>query len=82
MIKDWSVKEIKAQVDKIAWAESDPRMDGYVTWGCKEDLYSLYWYIEDKLKNCSTYSTVEEDLLERRRERLIVQKLGGDLEDQ
>ena len=81
MIKDWSIKEIKAQVDKIAWAESDPRMDGYVNWGCKEDLYSLYWYIQDKLEDCSTYGTVEADLLERRRERLIIRKLGGNLED-
>ena len=81
MIVDWSVKEIKAQVDRIARAESDPRMDGFVTWRCKEDLYSIYWYIEDKLKNCSTYGGVEDDLLERRREKQIVQKLGGSIED-
>lgn len=81
MIKDWSLKEIKAQVDKIAWAESDPRMDGYVTWGCKQDLYNLYWYIEDKLSDCSEYSSVEKDLLARRREKQIVKKLGGGNED-
>jgi len=82
MIKDWSIKEIKAQVDKIAWAESDPRMDGYVSWGCKEDLYELYWYIEDKLKKCSNYGVIEESLLEQRREHNIVKKLGGNVEDQ
>lgn len=81
MIKDWSLKEIKAQVDKIAWAESDPRMDGYVTWGCKQDLYNLYWYIEDKLGNCSEYSSVEKDLLTQRREKKIIKKLGGGNED-
>ena len=81
MIVDWSVKEIKAQVDRIARAESDPRMDGFVTWRCKEDLYSIYWYVEDKLKKCSTYGGVEDDLLERRREKQIVQKLGGSIED-
>lgn len=75
MIKDWSLKEIKAQVDKIAWAESDPRMDGFVTWTCKRDLYELYWYIEDKLDKCSTYSTPEEDLLAYRREAKIINKL-------
>ncbi len=67
MITDWSITDIKAHVDKIAWAESDPRMDGFVTWGCKRDLYELLWYIEDKLEQCSTYST-EEELLETRRE--------------
>ena len=74
MIIDWSVDEIKAQVDKIAWAESDPRMDGFVTWRCKRDLYELLWYIEDKLEQCSTYST-EEELLETRRENKIINKL-------
>ena len=82
MIKDWSVKEIKAQVDKIAWAESDPRMDGFVTWGCKEELYSIYWYVEDKLTNCSIYGSVEDELLERRRSKKIITKLGGNVEDQ
>jgi len=81
MIKDWSIAEIKAQVDKIAWAESDPRMDGYVTWRCKEDLYSIYWYVEDKLNDCSTYGKIEEDLHELRREKQIIKKLGGKVED-
>lgn len=74
MITDWSITDIKAHVDKIAWAESDPRMDGFVTWGCKRDLYELLWYIEDKLEQCSTYST-EEELLETRRENKIINKL-------
>lgn len=82
MIKDWSISDIKAQVNKIAWAESDPRMDGYVTWRCKEDLYSLYWYIEDKLSDCSDYGKIEEDLVERRREKQIIRKLGGSVEDE
>lgn len=81
MIVDWDINHVKAQVDRIAWAESDPRMDGFVTWRCKEDLYELYWYLEDKLKKCSTYGNAEEDLLERRREKLIVQKLGGSVEN-
>lgn len=74
MITDWSITDIKAHVDKIAWAESDPRMDGFVTWRCKRDLYELLWYIEDKLEQCSTYST-EEELLETRRENKIINKL-------
>lgn len=80
MIVNWNVDAIKAQVDRIAWAESDPKMDGFVTWGCKEDLYHLYWYIEDKLEKCSTYGDTETKLLEQRRERSIIKKLGGKVE--
>ena len=82
MIIDWSIKEIKAQVDRISWAESDPRMGGFNTWRCKQDLYSLYWYIEDRLAECSTYGSVEEDLQQLRREKQIYKKLGGKVEDQ
>ena len=74
MITYWGRLIIEAEVDKIACAESDPRMDGYVTWGCKKDLYELYWYIEDKLAKCSTYEP-ETRLLEQRSENLIINKL-------
>jgi len=76
MIIDWNVPIIEAEVDKIAWAESDPRMDGYAKWKCKKDLYELYWYIEAKLAKCSAYEP-ETRLLEQRRENLIINKLEG-----
>jgi hypothetical protein len=76
MIINWSTKEIKAQVDRISWAESDPKMDGFVTWECKQDLYELYWYIEDKLEKCSTY-VGEQEFVESRREHKIIKKMSG-----
>ena len=60
MIKNWNVEEIKREIDKIAWAESDNRMDGYVTWSCKKELYDILWFVEEKLSKCSTYSGEEE----------------------
>lgn len=63
MIKNWSVDDIKNEISKISWAESDPRMDGFVTWGCKQDLYEILWFVEDKLRRCSTYAGEEEFLL-------------------
>jgi len=60
VIKNWNVEEIKREIDKIAWAESDNRMDGYVTWTCKKELYDVLWYVEEKLSKCSTYADEEE----------------------
>ena len=80
MIIDWNIDDIKAQVDCIAWAESDDRMNGFICWGRKKDLYELYWYIEDKLEKCKSY-TPEDAFLEERREAKIVRKLGGSIED-
>jgi hypothetical protein len=82
MIIDWSIDEVKAHVDKIAWAESDPRMDGFVTWRCKKDLYELLWYLEDKLERCSTYSAEEENLIKNRREHKIINKLESSINNE
>jgi len=60
MIKDWSIEDIKIEIDKIAFAESDPHMDGYTTFGCKQDMYRVLFYIQNKLNKCSTYAGEEE----------------------
>ena len=60
MIKNWSMDAIKQEIDKIAFAESDPRMDGFVTFGCKKELYEVLFYVQSKLNKCSTYVGEEE----------------------
>lgn len=60
MIKDWSMDTIKQEIDKIAYAESDPRMDGFVTFGCKKELYEVLFYAQSKLNKCATYVGEEE----------------------
>ena len=75
MIINWSVEDIKTEIEKIAYNESDPRMDGFVTWGCKKDLYELLWYIEDALEKCSDYVTEKEHLKSRDKE-LMLKALG------
>jgi hypothetical protein len=75
MIKDWSLPQVKDNIDKIAWGESDKNMDGYVTWGCKQDLYQILWYVEDALDKCSTYVD-EQEYTKRRDQQKILQALG------
>lgn len=69
MIKNWSVQDIKNDIRKITWAATDPRMDGFVTWGCKQDLYQILWFVEDQLDRCSTYTGEEKFLEEREKEK-------------
>ena len=76
MIVDWSLSDLKQGVNKISFAERDPRMDGFVTWGCKKDLYELLWHIEDALDKCSTYAGEEEFVRERDKQK-IFEALGG-----
>ena len=60
MIKDWNREKIEQEIWKIKFAATDPRMDGFVTWGCKQDLIRLKYYIEDALEDCSTYVGEQE----------------------
>jgi hypothetical protein len=76
MIKNWSVEYIKSEIGKISFAESDPRMDGFVTWGCKKDLYELLWFIEDQLDNCSKYAFIEDDHIKTREQQQLLKVLG------
>lgn len=60
MIYTWSVDKIKADLQRIQFACTDPKMDGFVTWGCKQDLYRVKFYLDELLKSCPTYSIEQE----------------------
>jgi len=77
MIKDWSLKDIKTEISKISWAESDPYQDGFVTWGCKQELYEILWYVEEKLRKCSTYAG-EDDFLKEHDKKMTWRILNED----
>lgn len=69
MIRNWNAGEIISEIQKIYFATTDPRMDGYTTWACKQDLYRVQFALERMLKNCPTYSLENEWLEEQRLER-------------
>ena len=70
MIIDWSVEKVKKEVDKITFAEGDPRMDGFTSWGCKQDLYEILWYVEEALKECGTYSNEDDYIKEHQTDEM------------
>ena len=76
MIIDWSLEKVKEEVDKINFAESDTRMDGFTTWGCKKDLYEILWYVENALDKCGTYAT-EDDYIKEHEKELMWDILKG-----
>jgi hypothetical protein len=75
MIIDWDLKKVKKQVDKIVFAATDPKMDGFNTWGCKKDLYEILWYVEDSLGKCSSYED-EHEFIKRREQKKLLKILG------
>jgi hypothetical protein len=76
MIKDWNIPKIVEEIRKISWAATDPRMDGFVTWGCKQDLYQLKWLIEQELDKCSTYGGLEDEYVKKHEQKELLKTLG------
>jgi hypothetical protein len=50
-------------------------MDGFVTWGCKQDLYEILWFVEDELAKCSTYED-EAEYVKKREQHILLKTLG------
>lgn len=75
MIRDWNKTDICNDIRKITFDANDPRMDGFVTWGCKKSLYEILWFVEDELAKCSTYFD-EEEFLKKREQHKLLTMLG------
>ena len=69
MIINWNVHSIISELEKCYWATTDPRMDGFTTWRCKQDLYRVQFALEDMLKNCPNYAGEQEWLDQQQLER-------------
>jgi len=75
MKRDWNKSDICNEISKITWAANDARMDGFVTWGCKQDLYEILWFVEDELAKCSTYED-EAEYVKKREQHILLKTLG------
>ena len=71
MIRNWNVKEVENQLQRMYYACTDPRMDGFVTWGCKQDLYRVKFLVDELLKNCPNFVGEEEWLREQEAEKIV-----------
>ena len=69
MIIDWNVDRIISELEKCYYATTDPKMDGFTTWRCKQDLYRVQFALEDMLNKCPTYAPEQEWLAQQQLER-------------
>ena len=69
MIIRWDVKDIENQINSMKYAITDPRMDGFVTWGVKQNLYKLKWAVDRALAQCPEYAPEAEFLEEHAKQQ-------------
>lgn len=72
-MSDTSLTDVKLFIEDAVFRITDPHMDGYTTWGRKQQLYELKFYLEDMLKKCPKYYG-EDDWLEEQH-MLKIQKI-------
>ena len=46
-------------------------MDGFTTWGCKQDLWEIKFALDDMLHRCPTYEPETEWLREQEAEKIV-----------
>ena len=50
-------------------------MDGFTTWGCKQDLYRVKFALDEMLAKCPTYAP-EAEFLEEHNKQLVWKALN------
>lgn len=75
-IEKLGVNKVKEQIWQYQYVCTDPRMDGFVGWDCKQRLYEIKFAIDEALAKCPSFSGEDEWLEEKRAERAF-KKLGN-----
>lgn len=68
------------QVRAAASECSDPRNDGFISWGVKQDLYQLKWYLDEMIKSCPEFGSTETEWLKEQEQKKIIKILSNDIQ--
>jgi hypothetical protein len=69
--KDWDLNAIKHGIWAMRYECTNPRNDGFVSWGVKQELYELKWLVDESLRKCGTFAPEEEWLKLKEQEKII-----------
>jgi hypothetical protein len=70
-IRDWDMNAIRHGIWMMRDEMNNPRNDGFVTWGVKQELYQLKWLVDQTLDEASTYAGETEWLREQEQQRIL-----------
>lgn len=75
-IEKLGVDKVREQIWQYQYVATDPCIDGFVGWGCKQKLYEMKFAIDEALAKCPMYHGEEEWLEEQRTEKAF-KRLGN-----
>lgn len=65
-VEKLGVGKVKEQIWQYESVSTDPRMDGFIGWSCKQKLYEIKFAVDTALAKCPTYSGEQKWLEEHR----------------
>ena len=72
--------DIVGTVNRVSRDACNSSNDGFIAFGAKQDLYRLKWIIDDALKKCPSFSSVETDWLKEQEQKKIIKILKDDIQ--
>lgn len=76
MYDDISLRDVLNKIQSINFKMTDPRMDGYTTWGNKQDLYKIKFLVDEYLAAAGTYAGEDDWLADQKTQRAF-KKIGA-----
>ena len=75
-IEKLGVNKVKEQIWQYQYVCTDPRMDGFVGFDCKQRLYEIKFAVDEALAKCPMYHG-EEEWVEDQKTAKAFKKLGN-----
>jgi hypothetical protein len=69
--QNWSVDDVCNQIHAISREVNSPYNDGFVAFGCKQDLYQIKEVIDQAIRISPTFAGEDEWLQEQEKKRII-----------
>lgn len=66
MTRDWDANKIASDIRRIAWKANDPKLTGWESWPCKQDLYRIKWATEQALASMPEFAGESEWLAQEK----------------
>ena len=66
------------QIRAAASECNNPKTDGFIAWGVKQDLYQLKWMLDELLKDCPVFGETEEGWLREQEQKRVIRYLKNE----
>ena len=76
----YDITKAAKEINAAAYDSCNKYNDGFICWGAKQDLYRLKWILEDALKRCPDFGSLESDWLREQEQKKIIKILSNDIQ--